>query len=547
MKKNHLTGMMILLLMLLSNSVKLQTLTVSGHLLDFKHNSSPYALVGISASEQENASNFVNTGSAGEYTIKITKPGINFLMYSLPGHNAIRIPVLNDKTKEITIDVTLAPYEYTDNFDDVVVIGSFNNFNFGSAEKMAKRNDGTYFLEVKSGLPEMKYQLYKIVKTGRSVNGTGNTAFEPDSSGDYRSVIPVVNGKAVIEFDPGLLPAGKNELAVKFTNSAFSEKLFEYMTAFNKILKDVQAKMQAYAATNNKTIKGFSYDSGDYLVKLENEIRAAEGKEWLNYLKVMYIRLAQFYMKDFDSSKAAEFFKSLSPENEAWSFMPNAFFSYSRLIPKDEWKDLVEKFQNESSSETIKVNLIGAKLATAQFSGNEAELTRLRKILETDYTDNSSAKSLLKMFPSSVNIKIGAEIPDFEVKSIEDENTLYSKKNMLGKIYMIDFWATWCGPCVGEMESMHKAYEKFRDKGFQILSLSMDQSADDVVRFRNDKWKMPWLNTFLGMGDKTGTAKNFEVTGIPRPILVGADRKILALEADLRGNKLETTLEKYFK
>jgi len=56
---------------------------------------------------------------------------------------------------------------------------------------------------------------------------------------------------------------------------------------------------------------------------------------------------------------------------------------------------------------------------------------------------------------------------------------------------MIDFWVTWCGPCKAEMPVLHKVYEKFKDKGFEILSISFDQTADAIDKYRKGEWKMP--------------------------------------------------------
>ncbi|OGU28176.1 MAG: hypothetical protein A2X66_08690 [Ignavibacteria bacterium GWA2_54_16] len=95
------------------------------------------------------------------------------------------------------------------------------------------------------------------------------------------------------------------------------------------------------------------------------------------------------------------------------------------------------------------------------------------------------------------------------------------------------------------METLHKAYEKFKSKNFEILSLSLDRKADDVAQFRNDKWKMPWLHTFV-TNDKQVT-NAFEVVAIPRPVLVDTDGKIVALDADLRGEQLEVTIARFLK
>ena len=67
------------------------------------------------------------------------------------------------------------------------------------------------------------------------------------------------------------------------------------------------------------------------------------------------------------------------------------------------------------------------------------------------------------------------------------------------------------------------------------------------MKFRKEKWKMPWLNAFIKNGFKSGLAKNFEVFGIPKPILIGSNGLILEEGHVLRGEALETTLSKYFQ
>ncbi|MEK6570620.1 MAG: thioredoxin-like domain-containing protein, partial [Bacteroidota bacterium] len=79
-------------------------------------------------------------------------------------------------------------------------------------------------------------------------------------------------------------------------------------------------------------------------------------------------------------------------------------------------------------------------------------------------------------------------------------------------------------------------------KNFEILSLSYDRKAEDVIKFRQGKWKMPWLHSFIQKGFDNEISKQFEVFGIPRPILVDSTGKIIAMEMELRGPNLEKTL-----
>lgn len=163
---------------------------------------------------------------------------------------------------------------------------------------------------------------------------------------------------------------------------------------------------------------------------------------------------------------------------------------------------------------------------------------------------DSKEKKAVQAATEETVLKAGMNVPDFNVPSIKDPKIKYSKEGMLGKIYIIDFWASWCGPCVNEMKVLHAAYEKFKSKGLDIISFSCDVKPEDVAAFRKDKWAMPWKHIFFGRGKDCLYPKikeEFGIKFIPSPFLIGKDGKILAMGDDLRGEKLIETLGKYFK
>ena len=119
---------------------------------------------------------------------------------------------------------------------------------------------------------------------------------------------------------------------------------------------------------------------------------------------------------------------------------------------------------------------------------------------------------------------------DIKFTSVQGEEIDLSK--MTGKVVLVDFWATWCGPCVAELPHVKEAYEQFHDKGFEVVAISLDREKDALTSFIKEK-EMPWPQHFDGQGE---FANKFSISGIPATFLIGADGKIVA--TNLRGDAL---------
>jgi thiol-disulfide isomerase/thioredoxin len=127
---------------------------------------------------------------------------------------------------------------------------------------------------------------------------------------------------------------------------------------------------------------------------------------------------------------------------------------------------------------------------------------------------------------------------DLKFKATDGSDVDLSK--LRGKVVLIDFWATWCGPCVAEIPNVVSAYEKLHSKGFEIIGISLDQDEEKLAAFTKSKG-MTWPQYFDGKGWTNEISTRFGITSIPTMWLV--NKKGVVVDTNARGH-LEAQVEK---
>jgi len=136
---------------------------------------------------------------------------------------------------------------------------------------------------------------------------------------------------------------------------------------------------------------------------------------------------------------------------------------------------------------------------------------------------------------------------EMEISGTSLDGQPFDQKSLAGKVVLVDFWATWCGPCIAEMPNVLAAYEKYHDKGFEVVGVSLDTDRDALETFLKEK-EIPWTILYeepQGQGWQHPLASYYGITGIPTVILVGRNGKVVTM--DVRGEKLGEELGKLFK
>ena len=122
----------------------------------------------------------------------------------------------------------------------------------------------------------------------------------------------------------------------------------------------------------------------------------------------------------------------------------------------------------------------------------------------------------------------------------------FDQQTLTGKVVLVDFWATWCGPCVAEIPNVLEQYNKYHDRGFEVVGISLDQDRSALEKFVGDR-KIPWPILFEpseGTGWQHPLATYYGISGIPTVILIGQDGNVITLNA--RGERLGEELDKIF-
>lgn len=129
---------------------------------------------------------------------------------------------------------------------------------------------------------------------------------------------------------------------------------------------------------------------------------------------------------------------------------------------------------------------------------------------------------------------IGSPPPAFEVPAHNREGTL-TPASFRGKVTLMDFWATWCGPCMRELPNVLETYDTYHDRGFEIFGISLDKDEEKLDQTLKEKG-MTWPQFFDGNGWQNALATKYEVQGIPFTILLDHEGVVQAV--DVRGPAL---------
>lgn len=204
---------------------------------------------------------------------------------------------------------------------------------------------------------------------------------------------------------------------------------------------------------------------------------------------------------------------------------------------RNERRERTDKYITEHPKSPVSVNLVAEKASMGAYDKVLAAYNKLDKSAQTTAEGKRIAERLVLLKRSA----IGTPVLDFTQNDTEGKPVRFAA--FKGKYVLVDFWASWCGPCRAENPNVLKAYNQYKDKNFTVVGVSLDDNGENWKKAIKDD-NMPWTQVSDLKGWKNEVSTYYGIMGIPSTLLVDPQGKIIA--KDLRGEMLNKKLAELF-
>src|SRR6266576_6088634 len=210
---------------------------------------------------------------------------------------------------------------------------------------------------------------------------------------------------------------------------------------------------------------------------------------------------------------------------------------------------LLDKHKGEQTEDVAQI-LYMKHMVYAEVIGDKEKSAELLAQLKKEFPESKLVANMKKQEEQQAEVKkiqdalaLGTKFPDFNERDLTGKPL--SIANYKGKVVLLDFWATWCGPCRAEVPNVVAVYNKYHSKGFEIIGISLDRQQDKAkLESYTKENKMPWPQFFDGQFWNNKLSTKYGVRSIPATYLLDGEGKIIGKGDDIRGENLDGAVAK---
>lgn len=520
--------------------------TVSGTLLSADETPLPGGTI---KATNEYVSYTARADENGKFRMEIDQPGMYDVYMYGAGHKTAQEQLFFGSTDVADTRIRLQPATLPDETDTAeVVVAADNESDERNRYQMDKMNDGQYTATI-PGSEDSLFFYIELQSPEVQIAPPAYDRYVPDSQRSPRAdethpffavAEAPETGEIEITFDPDDFYPQSIPPEISMGDEAETHTAI-YEEIIGNYIEPVETAVQKISENPERKLS--EADLSDDFDEIREAIDRKEGfaRKLLiaNYFNLPVPRALH---PDPNPEYLDILLHEVPPSDIVWTTDYRLIMvleeAASQLDRRSEAEDYISQIYQTTPSEDLQAHILAHRLFEADRNNEEGNIRSYYDELAANHPEHRLTKAAEKQYGPDRTIQTGNELPGFEVTSLDEPETTYSKQSLKGTTYLMDFWATWCGVCIADRPYLEELYQNYKDDDFTIVSFSLDNAREDLMQFREEEHAMPWKHTFVEGGTNSELTQQFEVRGTPMLILVDEDG-IIQTQGRIKGEQLD--------